>query len=97
MTLLVVGINDTFQSVPEDFLAGNQVTDLTFHCEYGLPAVGGVLNVDSRAFTSADGTCGAVGRVSFMFCNMDHMDAGFLENCNKMVKQIDIPPPNFLN
>lgn len=86
VSLGVDNIGDNFNYVPDDFLAGNQIPEVTFTCNHGFSTTGGILMFSTRAFTDSSNTCSLAGNVTLANCNLRQFDSTTLTNCNELKK-----------
>ena len=86
ISLYVYDIRQSYFSyVPDDFLAGNQMTNVTFECAHSTSVNSGLLSLSDLAFTNG-GMCGLTGNLTFTNCNLRQFYSGVLKNCNKLEK-----------
>ena len=86
ISLYVYDIRQSYFSyVPDDFLVGNQMTNVTFECSHSTSVNNGLLSLSALAFTNG-GTCGLAGNLTFTNCNLRQFYSGVLKNCNKLEK-----------
>ena len=74
----------TFNYVPDDFLAGNQIPSVDFECYHSNSVGGGLLMFSINAFKDDSGVCGLTGNVTFSDCNLRQYDTSTLTNCNQL-------------
>jgi hypothetical protein len=84
VSLLIYNIDQyKFNYVPDDFLAGNQISSVTFSCSHYF-SVDALLMFSISAFTDGSGVCGLTGNVTFRDCNLRQYDTSTLTNCNQL-------------
>lgn len=85
-SLYLYGITQThFNYVGDDFLAGSQISNVTFKCTHST-SVSNVLLFSVGAFTDSVGVCGLTGEINFSQCNLRQFYASAFKNCNKLEK-----------
>lgn len=85
-TLYVYGIKQSFFNyVGDDFLAGGQISNVTFQCDHSL-SVNSMLAFSVGAFTDSQGRCGLTREINFSKCNLRQFYASAFKNCNRLEK-----------
>ncbi len=75
-----------FNYVPDNFLAGYQIQNVTFQCDHNNAVNGNLLLFSIGAFTDGSGVCGLTGNVTFRDCNLRQFDTTCLKNCYQLGK-----------
>ena len=85
LSLVIYDIQQsTFNYVPDDFLAGNQIPSVDFGCYHSNSVGGGLLMFSINAFKDDSGVCGLTGNVTFSDCNLRQFDTATLTNCYQL-------------
>jgi hypothetical protein len=79
-------ITTYFNYVPDNFLAGNQIPNVTLQCSHSYSVNGNLLLFSINSFTDDSGVCGLTGNVTFRDCNLRQFDTATLKNCNQLGK-----------
>lgn len=86
-TLIISSIEQSsFSYVPDNFLAGVQISDVTFKCFHYNSVNSGLLSFSAYAFTDETGTCGLTGNLTITDCNIRQFYSADLNNCNQLTK-----------
>lgn len=86
-SLLIYSITQSkFSYVVDDFLAGNEIPQVSLNCAHSHSVTSGHLTFSAYAFADSTGKCGLTGNLTISDCNIRQFNTAILNNCDRLEK-----------